>query len=83
MSTINAQHKEDVGLAVGEPPVYLNQDQVCELAPGVTKSLLAQLRFRGTGPKFLKPTPKTVIYRRADVIAWLEASERSTTAEVA
>lgn len=83
MSTINAQHREDVGLDLVESPVYLNQDQVCELAPGLTKSLLAQLRFRGNGPKFLKPTPKTVIYRRADVIAWLEASERSTTAEVA
>ena len=62
---------------------YLTPDQVCELIPGMTKSNLAQLRFTGKGPLFLKPTPRTVVYRAADCIAWLEASERSSTAGVA
>lgn len=61
---------------------YLTSDQVCALIPGMTKSNLAQLRFTGKGPKFLKPTPRTVVYREHDVIAWLEASERTSTAEV-
>ncbi|WZH38752.1 MAG: hypothetical protein PIR02_08775 [Microbacterium enclense] len=59
---------------------YITPDQVCELVPGMTTTNLAQLRFKGRGPKFLKPTPRTVVYRRADIIAWLEASERTSTA---
>lgn len=62
---------------------YLTPDQVCDLVPGMTKSNLAQLRFTGKGPKFLKPTPRTVVYRESDVIAWLEGSERTSTAKVA
>ncbi|MEF3405291.1 helix-turn-helix transcriptional regulator [Agromyces sp. CCNWLW203] len=58
---------------------YLTPDQVCSLIPGMTKSNLAQLRFTGKGPKFLKPTPRTVVYRESDCIEWLEASERTIT----
>jgi hypothetical protein len=61
---------------------YLTPDQVCALVPGMTKTNLAQLRFTGKGPKFLKPTARTVVYREADVIDWLEASERTSTAKV-
>lgn len=60
---------------------YLTPDQVCTLVPGMTKSNLAQLRFTGKGPKFLKPTPRTVVYRESDIIEWLEASERTSTAK--
>lgn len=41
--------------------------------------LLAQLRFRGLGPKYFKPTPRTVLYRRSDIEAWIAASERTGT----
>jgi hypothetical protein len=41
---------------------------------GLTVGALAQLRYQGVGPKFYKPTPRTVLYRRAEVIAWVEAS---------
>lgn len=61
---------------------YLTPEQVCEIIPGITKAGLAQLRFTGTGPKFLKPTPKKVLYREGDVIEWLESSERTSTAAV-
>ncbi|WP_225733308.1 helix-turn-helix transcriptional regulator [Pseudoclavibacter sp. CFCC 14310] len=42
---------------------------------------LAQMRYLGKGPKYLKPTPRVVLYRRADLDAWLEGSERQGTAE--
>lgn len=61
---------------------YLTPEQVCDLVPGITKAGLAQLRFTGGGPKFLKPTPRKVVYRERDVVEWLEASERTSTAEV-
>lgn len=66
-------------IGVEEMP-YLTPAQACQLIPGMTVNHLAQLRFIGKGPKFLKPTPRKVIYRRVDVIEWLEASERTSTA---
>ncbi|WP_336647570.1 helix-turn-helix transcriptional regulator [Microbacterium sp. MMO-10] len=62
---------------------YITPEQVCEIIPGMTRNNLAQLRHKGTGPKYLKPTPRVIVYRRSDVIAWLEASERSGTAPTA
>lgn len=59
----------------------LSPDQVCERVPGVTRGNLAQMRYQGTGPKFLKPTPRTVLYRESDILDWLNASERTSTAE--
>ena len=59
---------------------YLSPEQVCELAPGLTKNNLAQLRFTGKGPRYRKPTPKTVIYLESEVVAWIESSARSGTA---
>lgn len=60
---------------------YLTPDQVCTLIPGMTTAHLAQLRYVGKGPMFLKPTPRKVLYRESDVINWLEGSERTSTAE--
>ncbi|MFD6699847.1 MULTISPECIES: helix-turn-helix transcriptional regulator [unclassified Microbacterium] len=60
---------------------YLTPEQVCEIVPGMTKNNLGLLRFRGRGPKYLKPTPRVVVYRESDVFAWLEGSERTGTAE--
>lgn len=62
---------------------YLTPEQVCEIVPGMTKTNLSQLRYTGRGPKYLKPTPRVVVYRRTDVIAWIEGSERTNTAEAA
>ena len=52
---------------------YLNPEQASEYAH-VTVGHLAQLRYRGEGPRYLKPTAKVVLYRRADLDAWLNAS---------
>lgn len=46
---------------------------------GLTVGALAQLRYHGTGPKFYKPTPRTVLYKRSEVIAWVEASAQTRT----
>jgi len=63
------------------PTVYLTPDQVCQLVPGMTKNNLSQLRFKGTGPRYYKPTPRVVLYSESDVIAWVENSARTGTAE--
>lgn len=45
----------------------------------LTREWLAQLRFRGLGPRFLKPTPRVVLCRRNALGAFLQASERAIT----
>ena len=37
-----------------------------------TESGLAQMRYRGVGPKFIKVGPRKVIYRWADVRDYLD-----------
>lgn len=58
----------------------MTPEAVCELIPGMSKQKLAQLRFTGDGPAYYKPTPKTVVYSRAQVLAWLEGTMRQGTA---
>lgn len=57
---------------------YLPPEQVTELT-GISKGALAQLRFTGKGPRYRKPTPKTVLYLESEVIEWIENSARSGT----
>lgn len=59
----------------------LTPEDVCALIPGMTKGNLNQLRYAGGGPKFLKPTPRVVVYRESDVLEWLNRSERTSTAD--
>ena len=60
----------------------LTPEQVTKLT-GIKPAALAQLRYTGKGPKFLKPTERTVLYRERDVEDWLNASERTITGKVA
>ncbi|WP_165068710.1 helix-turn-helix transcriptional regulator [Marisediminicola senii] len=46
---------------------------------GLSIAALAQLRYQGRGPKFYKPTPRTVLYKRSEVVAWVEASAQTRT----
>ena len=46
----------------------------------ISKQALAQLRYTGKGPKFLKPTARTVLYRKGDVDDWMDANEQISTA---
>jgi len=46
---------------------------------GLSVTALAQLRYRGRGPCFYKPTPKTVLYKRSEVVEWVEASAQMRT----
>lgn len=62
---------QEVRLTVPEAAAYI------PMQPGQ----LAQLRYTGAGPKFLKPTARTVLYRKGDIDEWLNASVRTSTAE--
>lgn len=60
---------------------YLSPKELAERIPGMTIGNLAQMRFRGDGPKFMKPSPKLVVYDWVDAVAWLESTKRDGTAE--
>ncbi len=60
---------------------YMTAEQLTELVPGTTKSYWANLRYLGNGPGYYKPTGKIVLYKRQEVLAWLDASHTTGTAE--
>lgn len=41
---------------------------------GTTTANLAQMRYRGTGPKFVKLGHRAVRYRWSDIEAWIDAN---------
>jgi hypothetical protein len=45
---------------------------------GLTVGALAQLRHEGRGPRFYKPTSHRILYKREEVIAWLETCAHET-----
>jgi predicted DNA-binding transcriptional regulator AlpA len=57
---------------------FISASEVGEMT-GLSESALAAMRTRGTGPRFYKPRPRMVLYKRAEVLAWIEASAQSRT----
>ena len=83
--TENADHSgrdgEDCRVA-DRREARLNQDEApiyCDMPKGH----MAQLRYTGKGPRFYKPTARTVIYKVGDLDDWINASARTSTAEAA
>lgn len=58
----------------------LSPAEVCKWT-GLSLGALAQLRYKGQGPAFIKLTPKTVRYLREDVDRWIRASVHYRTGE--
>lgn len=55
-------------------PEQLLETKVIAEYMGTTPQNLAQMRYRGTGPRFIKLGVRSVRYRWSDVEAWLEAN---------
>ncbi len=60
---------------------YLSPAEVCDIVPGMTPNLLAQLRFRGTGIPFVKVSPRKVVYRLSAVESFMRDREQISTRE--
>ena len=58
-------------------PEFIHAEEVKEIT-GLTVAALSQMRYRGIGSRSYKPIPRTVLYKRSEVIAWIEASTRAT-----
>jgi predicted DNA-binding transcriptional regulator AlpA len=48
---------------------------------GVTVRALQKWRVTGSGPRFVRISSRCIRYRRRDLIAWIEARLKSSTAE--
>jgi hypothetical protein len=57
---------------------YLTPREAADLIPGMTVTLLAQLRYQKRGPRYLRPTSRKVVYRAKDISEWLDASVQET-----
>ncbi|MDT2004561.1 DNA-binding protein [Rhodococcus opacus] len=52
--------------------------EFCEFA-GLTKGQSAQLRYLGSGPKFVKVTGRQVRYRWSDIEDWIDSRTQTRT----
>lgn len=59
---------------MGTQPEPLLESSIIADLLGTTPQNLAQMRYRGTGPRFIKLGVRSVRYRWSDVEAWLEAN---------
>lgn len=50
---------------------------------GMTVQALAVMRYRGTGPKYVRIGTRTIRYRRADVDAWIDRNAEDQTSGAA
>ena len=62
-------------------PEMLTDKQVGDIVH-MKPSSLAQMRYKGTGPKFVKLGSR-VLYRREDVIEWINANVHTITGSAA
>ncbi|PSL02508.1 AlpA family transcriptional regulator [Haloactinopolyspora alba] len=46
---------------------------------GTSVPALAQMRYRGDGPPFIRMTARKIRYRRSDVDGWLSSRTRTRT----
>ena len=53
---------------------FITIDDVLALVPCMTRANLATMRHNRVGPRFFKPTARTVLYDRKSVMDWLENS---------
>lgn len=58
---------------------YLIPPAVAAQRLGLTVGNLAQMRYVGTGPTFVKVSGKKVAYTEADILSWIESCKRNKT----
>ncbi|MEV8266833.1 helix-turn-helix domain-containing protein [Microbacterium sp. NPDC076911] len=48
----------------------------------MTRAAIAQLRYRGGGPTFYRLSAKTILYKRSEIVSWMESRACSRTDDV-
>lgn len=63
---------QDADLTTLRARTYATEAQVLELIPRLPQWRIRDLRFRAVGPRFLKPTPRSVVYIAEEAVDWAE-----------
>ena len=58
---------------------FLTIDEVLAMVPCMTRANLATMRHNRVGPRFFKPTKRTVLYDKASVMDWVAQSAVDTS----
>lgn len=61
---------QDANLTILRQRTYITEGDLVGLVPDLPRWRVQDLRFKGRGPRFLKPTPQTVVYIAEDVADW-------------
>lgn len=75
-----------ISLSVSSDPDHLSRlIRETEAADflGYTVRALQNWRVRGGGPKFIRVSNRSIRYRRADLIEWIESKTRVSTTQAA
>lgn len=59
---------------------WIDPEEVSRMSK-LSEGALAQRRYMGLPPTFYKPTPRRVLYKRSEVLEWIEGSARTSTAD--
>ena len=57
---------------------WLSPETVEAAFPGLTKQKLQYLRDEGRGPRYFKPSGRSIFYRPDDIAAWIESAPVAT-----
>lgn len=57
---------------------FITIDDVLALVPCMTRANLATMRHNRVGPRFFKPTARTVLYDKKSVMDWVAQSAVDT-----
>ena len=62
---------------------YYTPDEVVDqrLIPGTTKASLAQMRYQGTGPRYVRISPRRIAYSESALAEFMASSEQASTRE--
>lgn len=66
----------------GDPDELFRTPEAAQLL-GVSPQFLELGRHNGTGPKFIRLSPRMVRYKRSDLVAWLRERSHVCTKEYA
>lgn len=61
-----------------EEPSFIPPREAAVLT-GIPLGTLAAMRYEGSGPRYYKPSPRRVLYKKAELIAWIEDTARLKT----
>lgn len=62
-----------------DDPLWTAEEFASYVGGKFTAAAAAQMRHRGTGPRYIRVGKRSIRYRRSDVLAWIDANVETQT----